>query len=155
MELEIKIKHILEKKGKTIKWLALEIDMSEQNLYKIFKRNSIETSHLEKISEVLEVPIDYFFDSSEKNYGDVIINSKNSKIKSDNNNVNSLNKELLNQENEMLNMKIEALEREIESLKENIKMKDELVKSRDEQIKSKEEVIKTKEEIIDFLKSKN
>jgi len=62
MNLETKIKDILDKKQKTIKWLTSEIEMSEQNIYKIFKRNSIETSHLIKIAEVLEVPVAYFFE---------------------------------------------------------------------------------------------
>ena len=64
MVLETKIKFILEKNEKTLKWLAQEIEMSEQNLYKIFKRNSIETKHLEKIAEVFGIQIGYFFDES-------------------------------------------------------------------------------------------
>ena len=64
INLESKIKELCELKDITISRLAIEIEMSQPNLYKIFKRNSIETKHLEKIAEVFGIQIGYFFDES-------------------------------------------------------------------------------------------
>jgi len=62
LNLEVKIKDLLTKKNMSQKELCSQIEMSDQNLRIIFKRNSIETKHLEKIAEVLEVPVTYFFE---------------------------------------------------------------------------------------------
>jgi len=117
MNLEAKIKFILDKKNKTVKWLAQSIEMSEQNFYKIFKRNSIETSHLQKIAEVLEVPITTFFEEENKNGSNINYQV----IKGDNNNQNSL-KDRLTYENESLRREIESQKKEIALLREMIEM---------------------------------
>lgn len=61
-EIERKIKSLLKEKNLTLKEFCSKIEMSDAGLYKIFKRNSIETNLLFKICEVLEVHISYFFD---------------------------------------------------------------------------------------------
>lgn len=78
----LKIKSLAETKGVTIRKLAQEIGMSEQNLHKCFKRNSIETKHLEKIAQVLNVSVGYFFDEGtgsdqSMNNNQVAIGNKN------------------------------------------------------------------------------
>jgi transcriptional regulator with XRE-family HTH domain len=62
MRLEAIIKEGCKNKKLTIRQFAERIGMSDTNLYKCFKRNSIETKHLEKIAEVLQVPIGLFFE---------------------------------------------------------------------------------------------
>ncbi len=61
-----KIKNISKKRGIILKELSDMIGMSEANFYKCVKRNSIESKYLEKIAEVLEVPVGYFFEDDKK-----------------------------------------------------------------------------------------
>ena len=56
------IKKISEEKGITLKSIAERICMSTANLHKCFKGNRIEAGDLEKIAQILEVPISCFFD---------------------------------------------------------------------------------------------
>ena len=63
--LGVVIKKIAEEKEISIKSLALSIGMSEQNLHRCFKRNSIETKNLEKIASILSVPISTFFEEDQ------------------------------------------------------------------------------------------
>jgi len=67
MDLENDIKKLLFDKKMSIELLAAKIEMTRQNLANIFKRNSIETKHLQKIADVLEVPITYFFGNKTDN----------------------------------------------------------------------------------------
>jgi len=60
--IEITLNEILAKKKLTIPKLAEKIGMSKQNLYPMIKNNDMHISTLQKICEVLEVPINYFFD---------------------------------------------------------------------------------------------
>jgi transcriptional regulator with XRE-family HTH domain len=62
-----KVKSLAEENNLPIRKLAIQIGMSENNLYKCFNRNSIEVKHLEKIAQVLKVPVAAFFSES-KNY---------------------------------------------------------------------------------------
>jgi transcriptional regulator with XRE-family HTH domain len=109
-----KIKGLAKNRGITIKDLAVRIDMSEANLYKVFKRKSIETKYLQKIADVLSVPISYFFDDNQsddkKNInvnGVMQIGSKNS-----NNNDSA---------------SLEACKKELDSLKHRLKDKEEII----------------------------
>ena len=58
----IKTKKFAARNGVTISELAKGIGMSEPNLYKCFKRGSIELKNLENIAKYLKVPISSFFD---------------------------------------------------------------------------------------------
>jgi transcriptional regulator with XRE-family HTH domain len=49
-----KIKGVVEKRGMTVSEFGRRINKSRENIYSIFKRKSIDTTLLEKISEVLE-----------------------------------------------------------------------------------------------------
>ena len=49
-----KIKSIVSKKGMTVSEFGRRINKSRENVYSIFKRKSIDTALLLKISEVLE-----------------------------------------------------------------------------------------------------
>jgi len=126
--LETKIKFILEKNKKTIKQLVQEIEMSEQNLYKIFKRDSIETKHLQKIADVLQISICYFF---EDNFLPGQVTNSGNKVNQNDSKENEIEK---------LKIKIEGLEKEIESSKREVE-------------NYKERILELKE-MIEFLKNK-
>ncbi len=49
-----KIKTVFDKKGLTVSEFARRINKSRENVYNIFKRETIDTGLLQKISDVLE-----------------------------------------------------------------------------------------------------
>ena len=48
-----RIKQVLKQQGRNITWLALQVNCSRENLYKIFKRSWIHTDMLQKICVAL------------------------------------------------------------------------------------------------------
>ncbi len=44
----------LNEKGRTVVWLSSQIPCSRQNLYKVFKKDCIDTEMLMRISQILE-----------------------------------------------------------------------------------------------------
>ena len=58
----ISIKKIAAEKGITLVSIAGKLEMSTANLHKCVKANRIEAGDLEKIAQILNVPISYFFD---------------------------------------------------------------------------------------------
>ena len=124
--IEKKIKALLSEKNITIRALSNMINMSEANIYKCFKRNSMELKHIESIAKALDVPISYFFNdeiennSSVKNNGD-----KNKNITFQNNNLGDNNNVsvLLHDKEE----EIERLKREIEHLNSLLEAKDKII----------------------------
>ena len=60
-----KIKKIVEEKGITLKSVCDKIEMSQNNLHKCIRDNRIEAGVLEKIANVLNVHVSYFFDAPE------------------------------------------------------------------------------------------
>ena len=63
-DLEVTVKQLCENKKISLKDLALKIDMSYQNLYKCFKKGSMDTKDLEKIAEIFGISAGYFFDET-------------------------------------------------------------------------------------------
>lgn len=61
VELKENIQIRLRELGKTMKELVAEIEMTEPGIYKMFNNGSMKIKTLIKISEVLNVPVDYFF----------------------------------------------------------------------------------------------
>lgn len=61
-----KIKQIFDKKGMTVSEFGRRINKSRENVYDIFRRKSIDTGLLEKISEVLEYDFFQHFTSLQK-----------------------------------------------------------------------------------------
>lgn len=68
-----RIKHAVEKSTYTPDQIAAHAEMSTANLYRIYKRDSIETRYLKKISEILNLPYTYFLDEEP---GDIVMNPK-------------------------------------------------------------------------------
>ncbi len=114
IKLEKKIKQILLTKKIKVKDFCFDIEMSKQNLYNIYERNSAESKYLIKMSEVLQVPVSYFFEeegvSSVNNSGNYIGGGKNNKIKQNQ-----------NADERIKDMEIENLKKEIANLKESHK----------------------------------
>jgi transcriptional regulator with XRE-family HTH domain len=61
INLETKIKSKLKERILTIEKLAVYSGVTKQTIHNIFKKNDIKLSQLERISEVLNVKVDYFF----------------------------------------------------------------------------------------------
>jgi len=59
--LEKKIKLLLTAKSLSIEKLAVDIDISTRTFHNIFERNEINTKHLQKIADYMQVPITFFF----------------------------------------------------------------------------------------------
>ncbi|MBN2664370.1 MAG: helix-turn-helix transcriptional regulator [Bacteroidales bacterium] len=105
----IKIKHTAEKKSYLLKDLSEKIGMSYQNLNRCIRENKISANDLEKISEVLEVPISYFFED------DIKALTRETSI--GNTNINC----------EKLQIQYNAALKEIEYLQKQIKDKEEII----------------------------
>lgn len=58
------IREIVRQRGKSITWLAKQINCSRVNIYKIFERSSIDTNTLLRISDALDY--DFFAVYSKK-----------------------------------------------------------------------------------------
>ena len=52
------IEHVLREQGRSASWLAKQLHCDRTNIYKIFKRASIDTVLLQRISAALDV--DFF-----------------------------------------------------------------------------------------------
>jgi len=61
-----KIKPELEKRGIVIKDFCRRINITEQGLHQMIRNKSMKVEILERVSEVLAVPISYWFDDLEK-----------------------------------------------------------------------------------------
>lgn len=59
-----KIKFLCERQGIGIKQLAVATGMSEPNLHRCIRLNKIQANDLEKVANVLKVPMEIFFDDS-------------------------------------------------------------------------------------------
>lgn len=62
MNIGDEIRKLLREQGRTVTWFADQLCCSRMNVYKIFQRDSIETSLLFRISKILEH--DLFYDLS-------------------------------------------------------------------------------------------
>jgi transcriptional regulator with XRE-family HTH domain len=61
--LKQKVKELLDQREMTVKEFCSQVGISNPALYKMYKRNSIDTKYLERMATVLKVPISTFFDS--------------------------------------------------------------------------------------------
>jgi transcriptional regulator with XRE-family HTH domain len=112
-----KIKNLAKNRGITLKDLAVKIDMSEANLYRVFKRQSIETKYLESIADVLQVPVGYFFGEIQEDGKKIVQSGENNLVGSNQNIINS------NAVKEL-----EECRKEVAYLKEQVKDKEKLIK---------------------------
>jgi DNA-binding Xre family transcriptional regulator len=60
-----KIKRAIDKSDYDPNKVAAAISMSTANLYRIFKRDSVETKYLEKICHLLKLPIVFFLEQGD------------------------------------------------------------------------------------------
>lgn len=73
----LKIKRLIEAKGIAIKKFAQMMNTSEQNLYNIFKRNTVDSGLLEEIAQILNVHPGYFFEEEESKKSNYIKGDQN------------------------------------------------------------------------------
>ncbi|MBO6118728.1 MAG: helix-turn-helix domain-containing protein [Bacteroidales bacterium] len=66
MHIGNKIKEIVEKRGITSRWLASQILCDRTNIYLIYKKSTIDTELLQKISKILDY--DFFKDYSDETF---------------------------------------------------------------------------------------
>ncbi len=66
LNIEASTKVLLLKKNMSIQKLAALSEISEPTVHSIFKKNDAKISQLEKICQVLNVPITYFFEEAGK-----------------------------------------------------------------------------------------
>ncbi len=57
-----KIKQLLKKTGLSAEYLASELGVTATTVFSMYKRDSIESKHIEKMVNIFDVPLDYFFD---------------------------------------------------------------------------------------------
>lgn len=74
--IELELAKLLAERHLSVPKLAERIGMSKQNLYPMIKNNDMHISTLQKICDVLEVPVSYFFDDK---YAIVITEAKRNK----------------------------------------------------------------------------
>ncbi|MCF6242510.1 MAG: helix-turn-helix domain-containing protein [Bacteroidales bacterium] len=66
MEISEKIRHLYKSKGLTIESLAKELNITQPGFSKMLKTNDFKISALQKIANILDVPITYFFEDNER-----------------------------------------------------------------------------------------
>ncbi len=102
-----KIKRAIKQSPFTISEVAKTIGISNQNLYKIFKRDSVESKYIKKLSDLLNIPQSYFYNNQNDGEKIVFENTKEN---------NGLLLKLKN-ENEQLKTKVKELSEQLEDKK--------------------------------------
>lgn len=119
MNLEI-IKNFTAKRESGLRRLALDIGMSEQNLYRCIKKNNMQAGDLEKIAALLNVDIRTFFDGSVGAENNVIETKGSYSPASIHGNISIDNEsKILKKENAMLHAILDEKERLIKVLLDN------------------------------------
>jgi transcriptional regulator with XRE-family HTH domain len=117
VNLEKKIKNLLDKKHIRVREFCREIGMTTGNLYKIYERNSIDTKYLKVIAQKYEVPESYFVvEEQELEY----------QVKKVISNEKDLVKKYID-DNEHLKKELEAKEKEIALLRELVDSKNMII----------------------------
>ncbi|NLF43358.1 MAG: helix-turn-helix transcriptional regulator [Bacteroidales bacterium] len=147
------VNSLLKKKGLTRKDLANKLGMTEANIYKILKKESIDTKLLDRVSEILDVPISFWFDESYSiGTGNHIAIGDNSNIIQGKNKgtVNYSGKVTQTNQGQSRNDCSEQ-ELEIKYLKQKVKDQELLIEEKDCMIEEKERMIEEKERMIQLL----
>ena len=69
-----RIKELCQGSGHRLTWIADKVGMTYQNLFKIFKKDSVDTKFIIKLASIINVPIWSFFneEAPELNGGDSV-----------------------------------------------------------------------------------
>lgn len=108
-----KLKYVLALRKISAEELAQQIGMTRQNLNYIYKRGSIDTKWLERMSEILQVPMIYWFEEEDLKATDKNIMIGNNLVNGNHNNIQSNLNDCKN-ELEQANKKIKSLEEALE-----------------------------------------
>jgi transcriptional regulator with XRE-family HTH domain len=141
-----RIKELVELKGLTRALLAQKLEMTENNVYKIFNKENVDTELLVKVSEIIDEPVTIFFgdnvNNGERQYvfpgeGNLAIGDHSSgqyfhakKI---------MNEKITQDEGKVTSN--EKLHNDLVSYKEKVEDLERLVKSKDETIASLNKLI--------------
>ncbi len=68
-----KVRDLLLKNGKNAEFLANELGVVVGTIYGMYKKDGIDSKHLQKIAELFNVPITYFFEDVEVESGRVSV----------------------------------------------------------------------------------
>ncbi len=113
-----RLKGLCEGREGGIKRLAVDLGMSEQNLHRNINLNDMKASKLEKVAQIFNVPVSYFFDDEPMSLSVVNGNGSASSVHGDATiSVNTSDKD---KEIEHLKALLEEKERTIQILLKNI-----------------------------------
>ena len=121
-----KIKQLITVSGKSVENIAEALNMSPQNLYKMLKKDSIDTKHLSKLSKLLNVPIDFFFDDTQTVFGPDL------SIRGDKNKTIAGNHNVVNEPTaEYSNGTVKALQEKVNMLEEMLRQANKLIEEKE------------------------
>jgi|GEM_PF-3255828 len=115
MNFEKKIKDLLSSKEWTQELLAEKIGITRRTLKNYFDRNSLNTDELEKIADIFNVSVSYFFDENEKQLNGITAKNVH------NGNGHNIIIESKEHEIETLKKYVSKLETDIERLEKEVK----------------------------------
>jgi hypothetical protein len=155
MSLGERIRAEIDHSGLDYTFIAAELEMSVQNLYKIFKKNSCETKYLVSLSRMLNKPITVFFEDIElpkQEAPNALDNMKVAERASDINNDCSIDRV------EQTSFKQGAVKQNGEAkylkLTTGLMLCNEKVKALEKRIADKDEIISHQKEIIELLRNR-
>lgn len=64
-----KLKELVDKNNYSYTQLAVDLDMTENNIYKIFKKPSLDSDFLEEMAIKFKVPVTYFYGGADSQEG--------------------------------------------------------------------------------------
>jgi transcriptional regulator with XRE-family HTH domain len=133
------IKKVVEKTKIGRRQLAYLLQMSENNVSKIYQKHSIDSELLFRISQILNVPINTFFDENINETNTAIIQTGTYNINGD-----SVHIKTNHDKDEIYIKEIEGMKKEIEYLKQQVKDKMELLQMYKEREERRENIDKSK-----------
>jgi transcriptional regulator with XRE-family HTH domain len=133
------IKRVVEKTKIGRRQLAYLLQMSENNVSKIYQKHSIDSALLFRISQILNVPINTFFDENINETNTAIIQTGTYNINGD-----SVHIKTNHDKDEIYIKEIEGMKKEIEYLKQQVKDKMELLQMYKEREERRENIDKSK-----------
>jgi transcriptional regulator with XRE-family HTH domain len=146
-ELELgKIKDILKAKNISISAFSKQLEITDVGLHKIIRTNTTTESTLNKIADLLDVPVSNFYADG----GGKSINKKRRDASTIN---DGIHEKLVELEKKVakLNQQNTSLQSDVMILREAVKNKDELLQEKEKLLQTKDELLQAKDSIITLL----
>jgi hypothetical protein len=155
MNLGERIKAEIDHSGLDYAFIAAELEMSVQNLYKIFKKNSCETKYLVSLCRMLNKPITVFFEDIE------LPKQERAAFVDDNNlaeGTSNIDNDLSTDRVMQASLKQVVTKQNVDTkflkLTTGLMMCNEKVKALEKRIADKDEIISHQKEIIELLRNR-